>query len=218
MLRFSNQRTGISWNSLSLTATLQAGPERPGGRGKSFDVRSISYIVDGRTRQGGRGSSMPAEPIDALVGEGRGRVVATMPTKHTSAGWGPNAYFPRLQSWMPDLLLWGTCFHAKLGEFECIDILMMMGAVQQVVYAGDHRMSKLPRSTPPLALYLAVPAPLPGRLAWMAPLRNTTPVARGECAQHMVPEKCSQWQTCDCMSLKHSTHQLLLIKSVADIV
>jgi hypothetical protein len=52
--------------------------------------------------------------------------------------------------------------------------------LMQVVYAGDHRMTKLPKSSPPLALYMAVPAALPGRLAWMAPLRNTTPVARGK--------------------------------------
>ncbi|KAL6751778.1 hypothetical protein V8C86DRAFT_3029931 [Haematococcus lacustris] len=40
-----------------------------------------------------------------------------------------------------------------------------------LLYAGDHSLTKL-ANYPPQALYMAVPASMPGRLPWMVPLRN----------------------------------------------
>lgn len=42
-----------------------------------------------------------------------------------------------------------------------------------VVYAGDHKMLKMPDATGPMQLFAAVPGLAPGRLAHLAPIRNT---------------------------------------------
>ncbi len=64
-----------------------------------------------------------------------------------------------------------------------------------VVYAGDYALSKLKGTqagATPMALYLAVPSQLPGRLPWLAPPRNVEKVGDARCTH---THKCAHTHT-----------------------